>query len=93
MNKFKNYNDSILKVSLDVGFSSQEYFCEIFTKIMGASPLKYRNFTKFSNNLSILDSNTIKKHVVNLNYFFNTVDKYKKNVPPKTTVKMLSIFK
>ena len=93
LNKIKNTNDSILKVSLEVGFSSQEYFCEIFNKTISSSPLKYRKFTKVGSKLSNHDRNIIRKKIVNLNYKFNVIDRYKQNTPPKTTIKMLSIFK
>ena len=93
LNKLKYNNDSILKTSLDVGFSSQEYFCEIFTKIIGVNPMKYKKFTKVGNKISVSDRNSISKQVVDLNCLFSNIDKYKNNIPPKTTVKVLSIFK
>ena len=93
LDKIKNSKDSILKISLDAGFSSQEYFCEMFTKTIGVSPLKYRNFTKVGNKLTISAINNINKQIVDLNYLFSNINKYKNNIPPKTTVKMLSIFK
>lgn len=93
LKKLKYNSDSILKTSLDVGFSSQEYFCEIFNKTIGVNPLKYKNFSVVGNNLSVSDINTISKKVVDLNYLFSNIDKYKHNIPPKTSVKMLSIFK
>ncbi|MBQ2639640.1 MAG: helix-turn-helix transcriptional regulator [Bacilli bacterium] len=93
LKKIRNTNDSILKTSLDAGFSSQEYFCEMFHKIIGVSPSKYRKSIKVGNDLSISDKNIIRKNIIKLSYLFNNVDKYKKNIPPKNTVKVLSIFK
>ncbi len=38
-------DDSMLKVALNNGFNSLEYFSEQFTKIVGLSPSKFRNFS------------------------------------------------
>lgn len=40
-----NTDDSMLKVALNNGFNSLEYFSEQFTKIVGLSPSKFRNFS------------------------------------------------
>ena len=36
-------DDTILKIALNNGFKSQEYYSEKFKDIIGASPLKFRN--------------------------------------------------
>jgi len=38
-------DDSMLKIALNNGFNSLEYFSEQFTKIVGLSPSKFRNFS------------------------------------------------
>ena len=43
---FKN-DDSILKIALESGFNSLEYFSEIFKKVMGVNPTAYKYFIKF----------------------------------------------
>lgn len=92
LEKIKDSN-SILKVSLDSGFSSQEYFCEIFHKIVGVSPTKYKKFNIVGSNISKFDYLTIQKNIVDINYKYNKIDKYIKNVPVSNTPRVLSIFK
>lgn len=86
-------NMSILRVSLDCGFSSQEYFCEIFHSIIGVSPSKYKKFSKLGNNVSNDEYLLITKNIIDLNYKFNKIDEYIKNVPVDSTPRVLSIFK
>ncbi len=45
MNELTSTDDSMLKVALNNGFNSLEYFSEQFTKIVGLSPSKFRNFS------------------------------------------------
>lgn len=42
-NQLKNTDDSILKVALDNGFNSLEYFSLLFSRINGVSPSEYRH--------------------------------------------------
>ena len=37
---------SILMVALDNGFYSQEYYTEIFKKVIGTNPITYKSFIK-----------------------------------------------
>ena len=39
-------NDRLLKVALDNGFNSLEYYSEMFTKVVGVSPSIYKKFLK-----------------------------------------------
>lgn len=55
------YNgDSLLKVALDNGFNSLEYYSEIFTKVVGVNPSTYKKFLK--NNCSMEDLAIINKY-------------------------------
>lgn len=88
----KETNNSILRVAIKYGFTSQEYYCEMFNRIIGVSPTTYRNFTKVNNNVSYKDINKIRKNIVDLNYILKSIEKYEKSTstePPK----VLSIFK
>lgn len=92
LEELKNTTDLMLKVALNHGFLSQEYFSETFTKIIGVPPLTYRNFTKPNTNISYQDINTIRNSITNLNYELTKIEKYKKNVRG-LEVKKLSLFK
>lgn len=39
-------NDLLLKVALDNGFNSLEYYSEMFTKVVGVSPSTYKKFLR-----------------------------------------------
>ena len=55
------YNgDSLLKVALDNGFNSLEYYSEIFTKVVGVNPSVYKKFLK--NNCSMEDLAIINRY-------------------------------
>lgn len=42
LNDIVNTDDKILKIALNHGFNSQEYYSEIFTKVLGISPTEFR---------------------------------------------------
>ncbi len=97
LNKRRIYNsleeletteDSILKVALQHGFTSQEYYTEIFNKIMGVNPLSYRKFTK--NNPTITEEETIKirKNLTDIKYQLDQISKYKEVIPSKSVIKL-----
>ena len=55
------YNgDSLLKVALDNGFNSLEYYSELFTKVVGVNPSVYKKFLK--NNCSMEDLAIINRY-------------------------------
>ena len=89
--KFKDL--SILKISINYGFYSQEYYCETFHKIMGVSPSTYYKFVNYNANISIEMINKIQLNLALLDYSFRRINNYINNVPPTSTVKVLSIFK
>ena len=90
---FKYKNISILNISINYGFYSQEYFCEIFHKIIGVAPTDYHKFVLFESSLSYEKINTIQTNLSKLDYKLRKIDSYLTNIPPKTTVKSLFIFK
>ncbi len=91
LEELKTTEDSILKVALSHGFTSQEYYSEIFSKEMGTNPHNYRKFTK--NHPSILEEerNRIRKNLTDIKYQLDQISQYKDNVP-RSTVKKLSRF-
>ena len=88
------YNDlSVLNISINYGFYSQEYFCEMFHKIVGVSPSTYYNFVNFRNTVVEKDISLIQSNIAYLEYTFRKIDNYHNNIPPERSVKMLTIFK
>ena len=85
-------NDSILSIALRSGFSSQEYFSEIFKKPIGINPSTYRKYYKYINILDIDLANRINENVIKLDNIMNYIDDYRKTVKRKDVL-VLSIFK
>ena len=91
LKELKETDDMILKVALKHGFTSQEYYTEIFRKNMGVKPLTYRKFTKNNPSVTAEEVNCIRKNLTNLKYELDQIQKYKANVP-KETIKVLSKY-
>ena len=85
-------NDSILYIGLKHGFSSLEYYSEVFHKVMGVSPVIYRKFSVRSMEVEEEDMKTIQKNLANISSFFENVTRYRNN-RKKTLSMNLSIFK
>ena len=92
LNELKNTNNSILKIAINNGFISQEYYSETFTKIIGVNPLTYRKCTKVGSNISYDKINIIRNSIAKLNLELNIINEYRRNVPT-SQVKKLSLFK
>lgn len=87
------YSDySILNVALSYGFSSQEYYSEIFKKIIGVNPTIYRKFIHYDRNIPIDTFHIINDHLVYLKNTLDYIDQYRIIIVKKTILK-LSIFK
>ena len=88
------YKDlSILNISINYGFYSQEYYCEVFHRIIGVTPSTYYKYINFRSSIDIEDLISIQNNLSRLDYDFRRIDKYVTNVPPKSSIKVLSIFK
>lgn len=85
-------NDSILFTGLKHGFTSLEYYSEVFHKVMGVSPIIYRKFSTRSIDVAEEDINKIQKNLANISGFFENVTRYRNN-RKKTLSMNLSIFK
>jgi len=90
-----NISDKLLiRIAIDNGFYSLEYFSEIFKKIIGVSPSIYKRFyytryTPSKSNYKLITDNIIK-----LNMLINKVNQYKLKIKPQIQpVRKLSIFK
>lgn len=90
----KNSDKSLTRIALECGFYSLEYFSEIFKKIVGVSPSKYR---KYMNNRFDFDEDIaflINAKILELQSLIERKLSYLNNVKPSTiTIKKLTIFK
>ena len=92
INHFRIYNSiiqiqstdySFTRIAINCGFSSLEYFSEMFHKVMGVSAKEYRfyinnRFLQKQEKVSILLNNWF-----DLQSLYEKVDKYKKNRKPR----------
>ena len=85
--------DSILKIALDNGFYSQEYYSEMFHKLVGISPVKYKTFLKYKQNLSNKKVNKILNNIIYLNEINTQAETYLSKRKSINGPKTLSIFK
>jgi AraC-like DNA-binding protein len=87
-------NDSILKIALNNGFNSLEYYSETFKKIMKVSPIKYKKFVNNKYSISDNEINKIIESINKLKLLNNKISKYLLNQRPKEKmVKELTIFR
>lgn len=92
LKELKNTDYSMVKIAMNNGYASQEYFSETFSKIIGVNPLTYRKFTKVNSNISEDDYEIIRRNLTEINTILRFVDRYKNNIP-STQVKKISFFK
>lgn len=90
-----NTSDKLMiRIAIDNGFYSLEYFSEIFKKIIGVSPSIYKKFYHARYTPSKSNYNLITDNIIRLNMLINKVSVYKlKTKPQNTPVRKLSIFK
>ena len=94
LEEVRNNNFSLLRIGLDNGFCSLEYFSEVFKKVVGVSPLVYRNFFVSRNLVSVKDEEIISSNVYILRNFVLKKEDYLNRVKPdKVLMKKLTIFK
>ena len=90
--KYFKYDDSILKISMESGFNSLEYFSEIFKKIIGVSPNIYKQFVRHDIRVEADEVSVIINSLVKLDELRNKVMFYRRRVKPSTVmVKKLSL--
>ena len=89
----KYYHDdkTILEIALKNGFNSQEYYSEIFKKIVGTSPMDYKKYIKRI--ISIKKERIIQDHLLRIEDMHLLVRRYLDNRKPIVTIKSLSLYK
>ena len=88
----KNSDDLIIKVALNSGYSSLEYYSETFTKVLGVSPLTYRKFTRVNSQISDEELNIIREKLPEISLLLKRIDIYKNNIK-RSEVKKIGLFK
>lgn len=90
--KYYKNDDSILKISMESGFNSLEYYSEIFKKVIGVSPMTYKQFIRYDVRVLANEVSTIVNSLVKLDELRNKVMFYRRRVKPSTIiVKKLSL--
>ena len=88
----KNTDDLVIKIALNSGYSSLEYYSETFTKILGVSPLTYRKFTKINSQISDKELEIIRTRLPDISSLLKRIDIYKNNIK-RSEVKKICLFK
>ena len=80
------------KISMESGFNSLEYYSEIFKKVIGVSPMTYKQFIRYDVRVLANEVSTIVNSLVKLDELRNKVTFYRRRVKPSTImVKKLSL--
>ena len=93
INQINNSNKLFIRIAIDNGFYSLEYYSETFKNIIGVSPSIYKKFyyerySPSNNNYKLITDNLIK-----INTLINKTNKYKTNMKPRQLpVRKLTIF-
>ena len=88
----KNTDDLVIKVALNSGYSSLEYYSETFTKVLGVSPLTYRKFTRVNSQISEDELDIIRTRLSEVSIILKRIDIYKNNIK-RSEVKKIGLFK
>ena len=88
----KNTDDLVIKIALNSGYSSLEYYSETFTKVLGVSPLTYRKFTRVNSQISEDELDIIRTRLPEVSIILKRIDIYKNNIK-RSEVKKLGLFK
>lgn len=93
INSINNSDKLLIRIAIDNGFYSLEYFSEMFKKIIGVSPSIYRKFYHLRYSPSGENYILITDNIIKLRMLLSKVDKYKHRVKPQNLpVRKLSIF-
>ena len=82
---------SILMVALDNGFYSQEYYTEIFKKVIGTNPITYKSFIKNRHLSKKKEEDILITNLINLENVIDKANNYTRR--RKSEDKVKSIFK
>ena len=93
INSINNCDKLLIRIGIDNGFYSLEYYSEMFKKIIGVSPSVYKKFYYNRYSPSKENYKLITDNIIKLNMLINKVNKYKQNIKPeKPPTRKLSIF-
>lgn len=81
---------SILMVALNNGFYSQEYYTEIFKKVIGTNPITYKSFIKNRHLTKKKKEDILINNLINLEDIIDKINNYIRR--RKTDNKVKSIF-
>ena len=82
--------DKILKIALNHGFNSQEYYCETFNTIIGISPLKFRKeYNKIDKTNNINELKAKKEYLLKLYKYKNLLLNNSTNIDKKENQKIM----
>ena len=87
INMLINTDSSILKVALYNGFSSLEYYSEMFKKITGFNPQKFKIAIKLGNS----EKRKAIKKMLELKQLEDKSNYYIKNIKPESMVKVIKL--
>ena len=88
------YDNYILNIALNNGFNSIEYYSEIFKKIIGVNPKKYRYFVNRSRYIAEKEIDIVIDSINKLNNLDLFIRKYlERRRPTEKMVKVLGIKK
>ncbi len=88
------YDNYILSIALSNGFNSIEYYSEMFRKIIGVNPYKYRKFVNRSFDITDKEIDTIVSNVYKCASIKDFSDAYlTRRKPSNNMVKVLKISK
>jgi len=94
LNEIRDSNYSMLRIGLNNGFYSLEYFSEMFKSVMGVSPSIYKQFL---NDRGVVDDKKRINIISNVVFLRELVSKKKmyldREKPDKIMMKKLTIFK
>ena len=85
------YDNYILSIALKNGFNSIEYYSEMFKKIIGVNPLKYKKFINRSFDITDNEINLILNNINKFNNLRVFTDNYL--IRRKPTMKMEKVLK
>ena len=85
------YDNYILSIALKNGFNSIEYYSEMFKKIIGVNPLKYKKFINRSFDITDNEIDLIIRRINDCNNLKDFITNYLSRRKP--TTKMEKVFK
>ncbi len=88
---YYQYDNYILSIALKNGFTSIEYYSEIFKKVLGVNPQKYKKFINRSFDINESDINNIIYNINRCNNLKIMVNDYLNRRKPM--VKMEKVYK